>query len=172
MVKTKPSAYIHVRVPLETKERLIELADANGGISKYLRHIIDKMSGREPLCSKAGNGGGNAHSASWHLSRIGNSLNQMAYTANRANLSGKVDNKLIKEMIKELIYLNIKIDTLIEKSEKSEYMMKMEKRERDEKEDKINKTGKSEKEDISVKKEKLDSSNKFEQVKNSKEFKK
>lgn len=118
MRKSKETARVEARVSLEMKTKLIELADKCGGITNFIRVAIEMAEKDEtamPIVGKKKRSGADIHASSWHLSRIGNSLNQMAYNINKASLSGKVDDKLTKEMIKELMYLNIKINTLIEK---------------------------------------------------------
>lgn len=114
---SKDSQRVEIRLPAKSKAKLLEIAEGKGGASKLIRTWIDASS---PACQDGKiKGGAGVHNSIWHLSRIGNSLNQMAYVANKANLSGKINDKLIKEMIKELMYLNIKIDALIDKCDES-----------------------------------------------------
>ncbi|MDD5373345.1 MAG: hypothetical protein PHO62_07975 [Sulfurimonas sp.] len=112
--KVKESDRVSIRLTPQRKVKLFKLAERRGGVGKLIRDWIDNSSER---CADqvAVKDGAAAHAMSWHLSRIGNSLNQMAYVANRASLSGKVNDKLIKEMAKELMYLNIKINILVDK---------------------------------------------------------
>jgi len=77
-------------------------------VSEYVRHLIKKSKNnyKEDECK------GNMQELSYHLSRIGNNLNQLAYVLNKANLEDKIDDELIKEMTKELMYINVNLNEI------------------------------------------------------------
>ena len=77
-------------------------------VSEYVRYLIknSKKDGKEDECE------GDMQELSYHLSRIGNNLNQLAYILNKANLENKVDDKLIEEMTKELMYINVNLNEM------------------------------------------------------------
>lgn len=51
-------------------------------------------------------------SLSYHLSRIGNNLNQLAYVLNKSNLNGNVNDKLVNEIMSELMYTNVLLENI------------------------------------------------------------
>lgn len=116
MAKKGRTLIIPVRV--SAQEKAVISANAKSidkSSSDFLRNLgmlSDPTSTKKQKTKKTHN---NA-SINWHLSRIGNNLNQLTYAINKARLMNKVDNELAKEIVRELMFFNIQINNLAEES--------------------------------------------------------
>lgn len=107
----KKDKILKIRYSEEEYSKIFELVKDNPkfkNVSEYVRYLItyDDIKDKKVDCDE------NIQELSYHLSRIGNNLNQLAYTLNKANLSNKIDNKLIQEMTKELMYINVNLSEI------------------------------------------------------------
>lgn len=111
--------FFQMRLSKEEKKQLENKSLSSGfdNVSKYVLHIIHKFENKKTIpdiSNSFDNGLG------YHLSRLGNNLNQLAYNINKANLANKVNDKLAKEVSSELMYINIQIGIAIESMNKRE----------------------------------------------------
>lgn len=104
---------IKFRATNEEKEAIISSALIKGfdTTTDYLKHLIAKDMNNDSTKPKT------SHlvkkdNSSYHLSRIGNNINQLAYVVNKAALENKLNDKLAKEIAKELMYMNIQINKI------------------------------------------------------------
>ncbi len=75
-------------------------------ISEFTRvSLIGNNTKKKSDCMKS-------DSMSYHLSRIGNNLNQLAYVLNKSNLKGCINDELVDEMMKELMYANVLLEKI------------------------------------------------------------
>lgn len=108
--------HIHIRVSSEEKAKFKEKSEKHGGQSAYFRLLVNKYENKEilkkdpaPTAAMLQNG------ITWHLSRIGNNLNQLAHAINKANIADKIGDAMAKEIMKELMYMNIQLSEAIER---------------------------------------------------------
>jgi hypothetical protein len=114
----KTTELFKMRMTSTEKQNLIQDADDNDfrDTTKYVKYLIEKARGKKHTPPTSSNANLlKANSTSYHLSRIGNNINQMAYTVNKAHLENKLDGETAKEIAKELMYLNIQISNLNKK---------------------------------------------------------
>lgn len=106
--------FVKFRTTSKFKEELLLAASEAGfkSTTEYLIYLVDEAA-KDPSVQKVDNT--LSDSFNWHLSRIGNNLNQLAYNINKANLKNNVDNELAKEITKELMYLNVQLNQLNKK---------------------------------------------------------
>ncbi|MDQ1339798.1 MAG: MobC protein [Campylobacterota bacterium] len=118
---TKPSSpkagsIVKLRITAAEKIKLTRLGENFGGVSEFIRRAVNNFAGAGVFDNKCQQSSGILqNSVSWHLSRIGNNLNQLAYVINKANIANKVNDKLAKEIVRELMYLNIQVNEAIER---------------------------------------------------------
>jgi len=113
------SITIPVRMSIAEKARLVAKAKSLGiTTSEFLRRVANledtTMREKPSLTKKKIN-----QNINWHLARIGNNLNQLTYAINKAQVMNKVNNDLAKQIIRELMFFNIQINTQVEESRSS-----------------------------------------------------
>ncbi|OGS70788.1 MAG: hypothetical protein A3F91_09755 [Flavobacteria bacterium RIFCSPLOWO2_12_FULL_35_11] len=112
----KASSIVKLRITAAEKIRLSRLGENFGGVSEFIRRAVNHFAGAGVFDNKCQQSSGILQNGvSWHLSRIGNNLNQLAYVINKANIANKVNDKLAKEIVRELMYLNIQVNEAIER---------------------------------------------------------
>ena len=100
----------------EDYSKQLKLSSEKGGfesVTEYLLYIIDKYENRN-IVKEQSSGSFDDRGLGYHLSRLGNNLNQLAYNINKANLAKKVDDCLAKEVAREMMYLNIQIGNALQ----------------------------------------------------------
>lgn len=110
------SAMILVRMSISEKASLDAKAKSLGlNISEFLRRAanLDDVTPKEKatLSKRKIN-----QNINWHLSRIGNNLNQLTYAINKAQVTNKVNDSLAKQIVRELMFFNIQINVQVEES--------------------------------------------------------
>ena len=92
----------------EKKELEAKAKKENCTISKY---ILKKLQQNPHITSKSIQN----KDSIYHLSRIGNNLNQISYNLNKLYKSKKIDNSILKDISEELMFMNLQISTLLTK---------------------------------------------------------
>lgn len=110
------SVIVPVRMSVKEKARAKEKAKSlDITASEFLRRSAN-LSDVSPMEKQRSSKRQNNQSINWHLSRIGNNLNQLTYAINKARIMNKVDNALAKEIVRELMFFNIQINNQVEES--------------------------------------------------------
>lgn len=112
--------YIKFRVNAQEKKDITEKAQESGfdNTSDYLRFLLSKSENKKAIFSQGKRKKPIDNGLYDQLKRIGNNLNQVAYNINVANLSDKVNDELAKQVVKELMYLNIQVGIAIDNETK------------------------------------------------------
>lgn len=111
---------IHVRMSASEKAGFDEKAKSLGlSTSEFFRRAANLEEGapREKISLSKRKINQNIN---WHLSRIGNNLNQLTYAINKARVMNKVNDALAKQIIRELMFLNIQINTQVEEGREND----------------------------------------------------
>jgi len=109
---------LKIRIDSDEYKKLFEYVDKSGkygNMSDYIRHLVASHSRSFKKTTKKESAN---LMLSYHLSRIGNNLNQVAYQINKANLADKVNSALVDEVLQELLHTNIMLNELLEKGVK------------------------------------------------------
>ena len=120
-VSTRKTEVLRVRIHIDEKQKLEDDVRIRNfsSISQYILFITEKE--RKQYLHEtdteiiSGNQKIRYQSVAAHLSRIGNNINQIAYRINKANKKNELSDSVAKEMISELMHLNIQISKLREK---------------------------------------------------------
>lgn len=102
----KKGERLYIRINPEEKAALLDASKIDGfsSISGWIRSLVNKKGSRDHSNSQAYKF---YKEKNYHLARIGNNLNQIAVSANRAVKQGKLTEKLGKQLAEELMYTNI-----------------------------------------------------------------
>ena len=119
--QTRKTEVLRVRIHIDEKQKLEDDVRIRNfsSISQYILFITEKE--RKKYLHETdteiipGNQKIRYQSVAAHLSRIGNNINQIAYRINKANKKNELSDSVAKEMISELMHLNIQISKLREK---------------------------------------------------------
>lgn len=116
--QTRKTEVLRIRIHIDEKQKLEEDTNSRNfnSISQYILFLIEKE--RKKYLNSTdteiitGNQKIKYQSVAAHLSRIGNNINQIAYRINKANKKNELSDSVAKEMIDELMHLNIQISKL------------------------------------------------------------
>ena len=119
--QTRKTEVLRIRIHIDEKQKLEDDVRIRNfsSISQYILFITEKE--RKKYLHEtdteiiSGNQKIRYQSVAAHLSRIGNNINQIAYRINKANKKNELSDSVAKEMISELMHLNIQISKLREK---------------------------------------------------------
>ena len=119
--QTRKTEVLRIRIHIDEKQKLEDDVRIRNfsSISQYILFITEKE--RKQYLHEtdteiiSGNQKIRYQSVAAHLSRIGNNINQIAYRINKANKKNELSDSVAKEMISELMHLNIQISKLREK---------------------------------------------------------
>lgn len=111
---TSKDTYFKMRMTPKEKQELLDDALENHftNTTLYVDTLIKNARGKKVHIPQVRTENIKQPNIHYHLSRIGNNINQMAYTINKAYLENKLDGELAKNIAEELMYLNIQINNL------------------------------------------------------------
>ncbi len=117
-VSTRKTEVLRVRIHIDEKQKLEEDAQIRNfsSVTQYIFFLIDKERKKYLSSNEVNVLPGSQkikyQSVASHLARIGNNVNQIAYRINKANKKNELSDSVAKEMIDELMHLNIQISKL------------------------------------------------------------
>jgi len=113
-MKTQKKARFEIRADGEEVARWKKAAARLGyaDLSKLVRKMLDGIERGETKV-KSPVAQGYSHAKIYHLARVGNNLNQIAYAANKAAKEGQLTYATAKEIASELMYMNIMLSKLL-----------------------------------------------------------
>jgi len=100
---------IRIRVSENEKKRLKKTAKEKG-YKNLTEYILNSVKNYEKKTIQAPT---HQNETIYHLSRIGNNLNQISYKLNKLYKSKKIDNEILKEISEELMFMNLQIAELL-----------------------------------------------------------
>lgn len=106
--------YFKMRMTVKEKQDLLDDAMKNkfSTASQYVEALIKNARGKKVYIPQTTAATLKQNTNGYHLSRIGNNINQIAYIINKAHLENKLDKELAKDIADELMYLNIQINNI------------------------------------------------------------
>ncbi len=113
MKEISKDTVIRIRVTSAHKQELEEARKKMGfgSLSAYTLKALSSFTKKPTPAQKRISS--NIQNETYHLARIGNNLNQVAYAVNKAFTTGKVTEKTAKEVAEELMYINIQLSNLL-----------------------------------------------------------
>lgn len=117
MTKSGKDTVFKMRMSAKEKQDLLDDAAKNKftTASQYVETLIKNARGKKVYIPTTTTNTLKQTSVNYHLSRIGNNINQIAFIINKAHLENKLDKELAKDIANELMYLNIQVHNIDKK---------------------------------------------------------
>lgn len=114
-MRESKDTYFKMRMTVKEKQDLLDDATRNKFLnaSQYVEALIKNARGKKVYIPQTTAASLKQNTnVGYHLSRIGNNINQIAYIINKAHIENKLDKELAKNIAEELMYLNIQISNI------------------------------------------------------------